>query len=110
MPGGWDGAAFRAGAGRAGAHFEEVAPGCTFVIEGRDTVTGATELAEAIRSRQASSQEVIDAHLMRIEADDPARGELRDGLELGGDDPIEDRSGDRGPLLRALRKRLKVLV
>ncbi len=47
VPWGWDVAAFRAGAGRAGAHFEDVAPGCTFVIEGRDTVTGATELARA---------------------------------------------------------------
>ncbi|HLO36670.1 MAG TPA: amidase family protein, partial [Candidatus Deferrimicrobium sp.] len=33
---------------------------------------GATELAEAIRSRQASSQEVIEAHLRRIEAVNPA--------------------------------------
>lgn len=33
---------------------------------------GATELAEAIRSRQASSQEVIDAHLRRIETVNPA--------------------------------------
>src|SRR5512142_1485819 len=30
------------------------------------------ELAEAIRSRQASSQEVIEAHLRRIEAVNPA--------------------------------------
>jgi amidase len=33
---------------------------------------GATELAEAIRSRQASSREVIEAHLRRIEAVNPA--------------------------------------
>ena len=32
----------------------------------------ATDLAEAIRSRQASSQEVIEAHLRRIEAVNPA--------------------------------------
>ena len=32
----------------------------------------ATELAEAIRSRQASSREVIEAHLRRIEAVNPA--------------------------------------
>ena len=32
----------------------------------------ATELAQAIRSRQASSQEVIEAHLRRIEAVNPA--------------------------------------
>jgi amidase len=32
----------------------------------------ATELAEAIRSRQASSQEVVEAHLRRIEAVNPA--------------------------------------
>jgi amidase len=33
---------------------------------------GATELAEAIRSKQASSQEVIEAHLRRIEAINPS--------------------------------------
>jgi amidase len=32
----------------------------------------ATELAEAIRSRQASSREVVEAHLRRIEAVNPA--------------------------------------
>jgi amidase len=32
----------------------------------------ATELAEAIRSRQASSREVIEAHLRRIEAVNPS--------------------------------------
>jgi amidase len=32
----------------------------------------ATELAEAIRSRQTSSQEVIEAHLRRIEAVNPS--------------------------------------
>jgi amidase len=32
----------------------------------------ATELAEAIRSRQASSREVVEAHLRRIEAANPA--------------------------------------
>jgi amidase len=32
----------------------------------------ATELAEAIRSRQVSSQEVIEAHLRRIEAVNPS--------------------------------------
>src|SRR5829696_2407036 len=32
----------------------------------------ATDLAEAIRSRQASSQEVIEAHLRRIEAVNPS--------------------------------------
>ena len=32
----------------------------------------ATELAQAVRSRQASSQEVIEAHLRRIEAVNPA--------------------------------------
>jgi len=31
----------------------------------------ATELAEAIRSKQVSSREVIEAHLRRIEAVDP---------------------------------------
>jgi amidase len=33
---------------------------------------GATELAEAIRSRQASSREVVEAHLRRIEAVNPS--------------------------------------
>lgn len=33
---------------------------------------GATELAEAIRSRHASSQEVIESHLRRIEACNPS--------------------------------------
>ncbi len=33
---------------------------------------GAVELAEAIRSRQASSREVIEAHLRRIEAVNPS--------------------------------------
>ncbi|HEX2729417.1 MAG TPA: hypothetical protein VHM16_06645, partial [Rubrobacteraceae bacterium] len=33
---------------------------------------GAVELAGAIRSRQASSQEVIEAHLRRIEAVNPS--------------------------------------
>ncbi len=32
----------------------------------------ATELAEAIRSRQISSQEVIEAHLQRIKAVNPS--------------------------------------
>jgi amidase len=32
---------------------------------------GATELAEAIRTRQASSAEVVAAHLRRIEAVNP---------------------------------------
>ena len=32
----------------------------------------ATDLAEAIRSRQTSSQEVIQAHLRRIEAVNPS--------------------------------------
>ena len=32
---------------------------------------GATELAEAIRSRKASSREVVEAHLRRVEAVNP---------------------------------------
>jgi acyl dehydratase len=47
VPWGWELGAFKDGAGRAGAHFDEVVAGCTFVVEGRDTVTGATELARA---------------------------------------------------------------
>ncbi|HSL34772.1 MAG TPA: amidase family protein, partial [Candidatus Limnocylindrales bacterium] len=33
---------------------------------------GATDLAEAITSKKASSQEVVEAHLRRIEAVNPA--------------------------------------
>jgi Asp-tRNA(Asn)/Glu-tRNA(Gln) amidotransferase A subunit family amidase len=37
----------------------------------------ATELDGAIRSRQASSQEVIEAHLRRIEAVNPSVNAIR---------------------------------
>ncbi|HEY4408441.1 MAG TPA: MaoC family dehydratase [Acidimicrobiia bacterium] len=47
VPWGWRLPAFKDRAGRAGAHFGDVAPGTKFVVEGRDTVTGATELARA---------------------------------------------------------------
>lgn len=47
LPWGWELGAFKDGTGRAGGHFDEVVAGCTFVVEGRDTVTGATELARA---------------------------------------------------------------
>ena len=47
VPWGWRLSAFKDRAGRAGAHFGDVVPGATFVIEGRDTVTGAPELARA---------------------------------------------------------------
>lgn len=43
VPGDWDLAAFRRAC--AGAHFADVEPGVTYVIEGRDTVTAAPELA-----------------------------------------------------------------
>lgn len=36
------------------------------------TSFGASELAEAIRSKQASSREVVEAHLRRIEAVNPS--------------------------------------
>jgi acyl dehydratase len=47
VPWGWRLSTFKDRVGRAGAHFADVAPGTTFTIEGRDTVTGATELARA---------------------------------------------------------------
>jgi len=47
VPWGWRLSAFKDRAGRGGAHFGDVVPGTTFVIEGRDTVTGAPELARA---------------------------------------------------------------
>jgi acyl dehydratase len=47
VPWGWRLSAFKDRAGRSGAHFGDVAPGTTYVIEGRDTVTGAPELARA---------------------------------------------------------------
>jgi acyl dehydratase len=47
VPWGWALGAFKDAVGRAGGHFDEVVAGCTFVVEGRDTVTGATELARA---------------------------------------------------------------
>ena len=41
----------------------------------------ATELAQAIRARQASSAEVVQAHLRRIEAVNPAiNAEERAGI------------------------------
>src|SRR5687767_6426589 len=47
VPWGWALGAFKDAVGRAAGHFDEVVAGCTFVVEGRDTVTGATELARA---------------------------------------------------------------
>jgi acyl dehydratase len=47
VPWGWHLPAFKDRAGRSGAHFGDVVSGTTFVIEGRDTVTGAPELARA---------------------------------------------------------------
>ena len=47
VPWGWRLSAFKDRVGRAGAHFADVVPGPTFVIEGRDTVTNAPELARA---------------------------------------------------------------
>jgi 2-methylfumaryl-CoA hydratase len=46
-PWGWHLSVFKDRAGRAGAHFADVAPATTFVVEGRDSVTAATELARA---------------------------------------------------------------
>lgn len=45
VPWGWRLSAFKDRVGRAGAHFADVVPGTTFAVEGRDTVTGAPELA-----------------------------------------------------------------
>jgi len=47
VPWGWRLSAFKDRTGRAGAHYGDVVPGTTFAVEGRDTVTGATELARA---------------------------------------------------------------
>ena len=44
---GWRLSAFKDRVGRAGAHFADVVAGSAFAIEGRDTVTGAPELARA---------------------------------------------------------------
>jgi amidase len=53
----------------------------------------ATELAEAIRSRQASSQEVVEAHLRRIEAVNPAINAV---VVVLGDEALEAaKSADR---------------
>jgi acyl dehydratase len=47
VPWGWRLSAFKDRAGRSGAHFGDLAAGTTFVVEGRDTVTGAPELVRA---------------------------------------------------------------
>ena len=47
VPWGWRLSAFKDRAGRSGAHFGDVTPGTTYAVEGRDTVTGAPELARA---------------------------------------------------------------
>ena len=47
VPWGWRLSAFKDRTGWAGAHFADTEPGTTFVIEGRDTVTSAPELARA---------------------------------------------------------------
>jgi acyl dehydratase len=47
VPWGWRLSTFKDRAGRGGAHFGDIVPGTTFVIEGRDTVTGAPELVRA---------------------------------------------------------------
>ena len=46
-PWGWRLSAFKDRAGWDGGHFADLVPGTTYEIEGRDTVTGATELARA---------------------------------------------------------------
>lgn len=46
VPGAWDLAAFRAGAG-PGAHFADIEPGVVYEIAGRDSVTSAPELVRA---------------------------------------------------------------
>jgi 2-methylfumaryl-CoA hydratase len=47
VPWGWRLSAFKDRVGRDGVHFADVVAGTTFAIEGRDTVTNATELARA---------------------------------------------------------------
>ena len=64
VPWGWRLSAFKDRVGRAGTHFADVVPGTTFVIEGRDTVTNAPELARATLN-------LASAHT------DPAAGPVR---------------------------------
>jgi acyl dehydratase len=71
VPWGWRLSAFKDRLGRAGAHFADVVPGTTFEIEGRDTVTGATELARATLN-------IASAHT------DPAAGPNGRRLVYGG--------------------------
>jgi amidase len=56
----------------------------------------ATDLAEAIRSRQVSSREVIEAHLRRIEAVNPGlisyAGQLNFDI-VGDPDALADLDG-----------------
>jgi 2-methylfumaryl-CoA hydratase len=47
VPWGWRLSAFKDRVGRAGSHFGDIIPGTTYVVEGRDTVTAAPELARA---------------------------------------------------------------
>jgi 2-methylfumaryl-CoA hydratase len=70
-PWGWRLSAFRDRVGWAGAHFGDVVPGETFEIEGRDTVTGATELARATLNLAATHT-------------DPAAGPYGRRLVYGG--------------------------
>ncbi len=66
VPAGWDLAAFRAGAG-GGAHFEDIAAGTTYVIEGRDTVTCAPELVRATLNLAATHTDpAAGAHGRRL--------------------------------------------
>ena len=68
---GWRLAAFRDRTGSEWPHFAEVDPGTHFVVDGRDTVTGATELARATLN-------IASAHT------DPAAGPSGRRLVYGG--------------------------
>jgi 2-methylfumaryl-CoA hydratase len=71
VPWGWRLSAFKDRVGRAGAHFADMVAGPTFVIEGRDTVTNAPELARATLN-------LASAHT------DPAAGPSGRRLVYGG--------------------------
>jgi 2-methylfumaryl-CoA hydratase len=71
VPWGWRLSVFKDRVGRAGPHFDDVVPGTTLAVEGRDTVTGATELARATLN-------LASTHT------DPAAGHYGSRLVYGG--------------------------
>ena len=68
----------------------------------------ATDLVEAIRSRQTSSQEVIEAHLRRIEAVNPSINAVTVVL---GEHPLQAaKAADRAVVAQAARRIRRELV